>query len=793
MIRRFWVTEESSITAQDVERGADVGASLVGDRDVFYTVAQWCVLIIAALLPVWFLPTTVSPVVFNKVFFVTLLTIVSVLCYLAHAILRGRITLPLHYFWAVFVAALLVWAVSALLTPQVVTSLVGIGDEVTTAGALLTLGILAFMIGVLFGTPEEYMRLMMALGAGFALLLLSLLFFALGGGRVFGDTFVGRFSNTIGLWRNVALVFGFYVLLIYPFLLRATGGTKTVLAVLFVAGLLGTLVVNVPIVWGIVALFAIIFLSYAIWQRVVSGALLGISILLLVVSLFGIFSQEIISTITPVEAPLEVNVSHQATFSILKSALTEKLLFGHGPATFAYLWDRFKPLEVNQLVFWNLRFVLGSSLLFTIPAEVGLVGALAFFAFLALIWFNTLRAAMASTDQWLFALSAFVAVSYTILVWALHPVGYTFVALGFVALGLGFAASRMAGLVSSYELVLFREGPSGFIASLFLVFLMILGAGGIYITGTRYAGQVAFARGLSAFNREGNIDRAEAQFTSALRFDRRNSAYARSLSQLYMEKARTIVQTNAAPQAIGGQFTDALDRAIRAGQDAIRTSPLDFENYQSLGKVYEFLIPLGTDGAMQAAIAQYEEGIQRAPRNPMLLRDQALAYFAEAVRTNNTAFLEQAATALQKAVELKPNYTDAHFLLAQIYDTQGNQQEAIRRSEAATFLSPNDIGTLFQLGFLYYRANRLSDATIVLERAVAINTNYSNARYFLGLIYDRTGRRTEAIGEFEKIAALNPGNGEVQTILANLRAGRPALASIAPPPETRASPPVDEN
>ena len=87
----------------------------------------------------------------------------------------------------------------------------------------------------------------------------------------------------------------------------------------------------------------------------------------------------------------------------------------------------------------------------------------------------------------------------------------------------------------------------------------------------------------------------------------------------------------------------------------------------------------------------------------------------------------------------------------------------------------------------------MSDATIVLERAVAINTNYSNARYFLGLIYDRTGRRTEAIGEFEKIAALNPGNGEVQTILANLRAGRPALASIAPPPETRASPPVDEN
>lgn len=793
MMRSFWVNEESIITAQNTDGGAHIDASFTGGQDIFYKAAQWCLLILAALLPVWFLPTTVSPVVFNKVFFVTFLTIVSVLCYLAHAILRGRVALPLHYSWTAFIAALLVWVVSALLTSQVIMSLVGVGDEVTATSTLLVLGILAFMIGILFGTPKEYTRLMIALGAGFALLLISLLFFALGGGRLLGDIFASRSFNTIGLWRNVALVLGFYVLLAYPFLLRATGRAKTILAVLFVAGLLGMLVVNVPIAWGIVAFFAIMFLSYAIWQRVVSGTLLGISMLLLLISLFGFFSQDIMLNTTPIAAPLEVNVSHQATFGLLKSALPEKLLLGHGPASFTYLWDRFKPLEVNQLLFWNTRFALGSSLLFTIPAEVGILGALTFFAFLALVWFAALRAATISGDQWLFALSAFVAVSYMMLVWALYPVGYTLVVFGFIALGLGFAVSRMTGLVSSYEVVLFREGPSGFVASLFLVFLMILGTGGIYLAGTRYAGQVAFARGVNAFNREGNIDRAETQFASAIRFDRRNSAYARSLSQLYVFKARNIAQTNAAPQAIGGQFTDALDRAIRAGQDAIRTTPLDFENYQSLGKVYEFLIPLGTDGAMQAAIAQYEEGTKHAPKNPMLLRDQALAYFAEAVRTNNVSFLEQAATALQKAVELKSNYTDAHFLLAQIYDTQGNSPEAIRRSEAAVFLSPNDIGTLFQLGFLYYKANRLSDAGIVLERAVAINTNYSNARYFLGLIYDRTNRRAEAINEFEKIAVLNPSNGEVQTILENLRAGRPALASIAPPPEKRESPPVDEN
>ncbi|OGF74427.1 hypothetical protein A3J56_00490 [Candidatus Giovannonibacteria bacterium RIFCSPHIGHO2_02_FULL_46_20] len=762
--------------------------------DIFYRAAQWCLLILAALLPVWFLPTTTSPVILNKVFFVSILTMVAALCYLAHAILRGRATIPFHYAWIAFLAALLVWVVSALLSPQVITSFFGVGGEVTTVSALVVFGVLAFMISALFGTPKDYARLMVALGIGFALFLLSVLFFALGGGRLLGGIFTDESFNTIGSWRSVALVLGFYVLLAYPFLLRATGRVRSVLAALFIAGLLGLIVVNVPITWGIVGFFAIMFLSYAIWQRVISGALLVVSLLLLVISLFGFFSQDIISAATPVVAPLEVNISHQATLGLLKSALGENLLLGHGPATFVYLWDRLKPLEINQLPFWNTRFAVGSSLLLTIPTEVGVLGALAFLTFLALVWLASLRAAMMNNEQWLFGLSAFVVLSYIMLVWALYPVGYTLVALGFIAIGFGLAVLRVTGLAPTYELVLFREGPSGFIASLFLVFLMILGAGGVYLSSTRYAGQVAFARGLDMFNREGNIESAETILQSAIRFDSRNSAYARSLSQLYVVRARNVAQANAAPrELLGSQFADVLDRAIRAGQDAIRASSLDFENYQSLGKVYEFLIPLGAEGAMQAAVTQYEEGLKRAPKNPSLFRDQALAYFAEAVRTNNTALLGKAETALQKSLELKPNYTDAHFLLAQIYDSEGNAPEAIRRSEAAALLAPNDIGALFQLGLLYYKANRLPDAEVVLKRAVANNTNYSNARYFLGLMYDRTNRRTEAIEEFEKIAALNPGNSEVQAILSNLRAGRPALSSIVPPPEERKSPPVDEN
>jgi hypothetical protein len=37
----------------------------------------------------------------------------------------------------------------------------------------------------------------------------------------------------------------------------------------------------------------------------------------------------------------------------------------------------------------------------------------------------------------------------------------------------------------------------------------------------------------------------------------------------------------------------------------------------------------------------------------------------------------------------------------------------------------------------------------------------------------------QALDQFQRIAALNPGNAEVQQIIANLQAGRPALANNA--------------
>jgi len=126
----------------------------------------------------------------------------------------------------------------------------------------------------------------------------------------------------------------------------------------------------------------------------------------------------------------------------------------------------------------------------------------------------------------------------------------------------------------------------------------------------------------------------------------------------------------------------------------------------------------------------------------------------------------------------KPDYPEAILFYSQIEASRGNIRNAALIAERALVFAPNDLGVLFQAGYLKYQDKAYEEARIILERARALAPNYSNAKYFLGLTYDELGERDEAIQEFIQIGELNPDNEEVKQILANLRAGLPALAGI---------------
>ena len=767
-------------------------------EDFFLKASRLCLMALAFLLPIWFLPVTNAPVEFNKVLLVSVFVILSFGFYLIDSILRGRVAVGFHWIFIAMGAVLATWLASSLVSGAGPVSLWGAGAEPNSFFSILVFMLMAWLVGILFSDERDLRKLLKCLLLGAVLCTVFILLSYFGVGKWLGGIFLTPAFNTIGSWNAAAIASGFFLVLLYPLIGSSSGKARLFSIVLFAALLFVLGIINFPIVWVLSAFFAIIHLSYSIWRRKISKAAFVVTLVLLAVSLSGFTFHGTISDLIRLSGPVEVGVSHRATFDVLKQSLKEDMFFGKGPSTFGYLWDLYKPSDVNRTLFWGIRFTTGSSYLLSLLGEVGLLTWLLFIAFLGGLWYLGLKAVTSNAGaQEPVRLSIFFLLTYTLLAWLLYPVGYTLLALGFLAVGLMLALLRSGGIVRSHDILIFSEGPIGFVSAMVVVLLMIGNLGGLYVIGSRYASQVLFARGVSAFNADGgNTDAAENRLLSAIQLDPRNDSYFRALAQIYMLRAQELLQDQSTPkELLGSKFKDALDRAVNASQNAIVVSPLDFGNYRALGKIYEFLISAGAEGAALAADSQYNEALKYAPKNPALYRDKALVHLTQHAVKPDGALLKKAEEELLKAIGLKPDYAEGQFLLAQVYDAAGNTVEAIRRGEAAALLSPNDIGSLFQLGLLYYKNERLSDAEIVFARSVALNPNYSNARYFLGLIYSRTRRKAEAIAEFEKITTLNPDNQEVARILANLHAGKAALAGISPPgvsPASRKEAPVKE-
>ena len=174
------------------------------------------------------------------------------------------------------------------------------------------------------------------------------------------------------------------------------------------------------------------------------------------------------------------------------------------------------------------------------------------------------------------------------------------------------------------------------------------------------------------------------------------------------------------------------------------------------------------------------------------VQQQAVDAFTKQIADN----LENARVSLVKSLQLKPDYPQANYLLAQVLIRQGNLAGAITQVETVKQLAFNDIGVAFQLGVLYYQAGQFDKAEGEFRRAVSINPSYSNARYFLGLLADRRKDTQEALNQFAEIQKFNPDNSEVQRIIKNLQLGKAALDGISPPapaPTQRKEPPVNDS
>jgi len=753
-------------------------------------VSKWSIYLLIFLLPIFFLPWNAnfldSILDFNKQALLLVLVLVSLVSWLLKSLSEGKIRLNLSILNVPVLLYVLVMAISTGFSSWQYGSFWG--WPLNIASSFLTLlgfAIFYFLITNIFSpaSKAEENKLEEKKSGLFTALFLSVfLTIVLAGLQFFGQFFLPfAFAksvsfNTIGAPSALAIFMAILLPLVLIFSFICGKILKWLFLLLAFAVLFLLLIINSWLAWLTLLIGISVILIFGITRReIFKTNWTVLALFFMIFALFFVFSKTTIPSLPTFG--YEVYPTQGATLVIAWESLKESIqtiILGTGPATFSYNYSQYG----NGM----LNFLSGSSSVLEKIGNGGILGLLSFLLLLlSFVWFSFKKLItgkeIVKPEQWIFNLG--IASSLTALVFSLFiysaNVSILFLFWFLSALSVAFSSSleKETGwfkIKKMKEIEIVPGSLSAVFASFAFVFLLVAGLGLLFASSQRYLAEINYSQGLVAYQ-TGDLDKAIVKVSNAVKFtSQKQDNYLRDLSQLYLYKINEEVQAGdiAGNEQKKQEINNLTAVAVNAAKLATETAPKNAENFIVRGFVYRSLIGL-VGGADEWAIENYEDALKLEPNNPFTLTELGKVYLV-------SEKTEEAKTNFNKAIALRGDYAPAHFQLALVSVKEGKIKEAIDKMVQIQAVAPDDIGLAFQLGVLYYNDEQFAKAQANFEKAIALNNNYSNARYFLGLTFDKQGKKSLALEQFNKIAELNPDNQELKTIIANLEAGKPAIA-----------------
>ncbi len=798
-------------------------------------IAYYILLATAFLLPIFFIPSAAFQFQFSKAVFVSLAVLVAVALWLIARLKDGRYPIPNNLvFWGSGLV-LIVILISALSSISLRASFIGQGFETGTWASTAVFFLMLFLFATLFRPKERVFYLYLTMFASCLIIVLfHALRFALGSAFMSFGIFTDITSNLIGKWNDLGIFFALITILslITVELVQLTRAFKALLWVVFSLSLLSLTIVNFRTLWYALAFFSILYFVYAYaykrffkgseiqtepataddsmpvissgragWRKVRRGSVAAA--LLVVLSL--IFLIDNYTTNRPIGtwvadkfkvSYLEVRPNWSSTLEIAGKTLKSNPVFGAGPNRFVNEWLLYKPDGINESVFWDTDFSSGIGLLPTQLVTSGVAGFIAWALLILSIAYIGIRALLSPvTDKLLryLSVSSFFASAFLWTFFIFYIPSTVILSFTFLFTGIFLASLYNERLLRPKTISFSDEPKIGFVSVLVLTVLLVIVVTLSYAFGKKFIASAYFQKAVNEINTSGNLERTE-QYVTRAQFISKSDLYDRLLTEISLSKLNTLLANTPASASSNqeqltkfqAEFQSLLGDALRYAREATELDGTNYQNWESLGRVYESVVPLKIDGAYESALQAYEKVLAWNPQSPRAYLTNARL---EQARNNNAKAKDE----INKALALKGNYTEAVFVLSQIQVAEGNVRDAIAGVESIAAISPNNTTIFFQLGLLKYNNRDYRGAVTALERAVVLTPSYSNAKYFLGLSYNKLGMTTKALTQFNDILTLNPGNAEVPIMIENIKAGKDPFASIgAVKPESRDSLPVEE-
>ena len=173
-------------------------------------------------------------------------------------------------------------------------------------------------------------------------------------------------------------------------------------------------------------------------------------------------------------------------------------------------------------------------------------------------------------------------------------------------------------------------------------------------------------------------------------------------------------------------------------------------------------------GLSLAAERRYAEAVEPIKIALDLQPDYLQAHLALGDTYLKLGEIDEARAAYLRALEMQPNYAPAHDGMGRLNESLGRDDEAETSYRKALEINVAFADAYTHLGELYLRKGRLDDATNLFLKAITVKPDFSQAYTRLGVALSRQERYEDALAAARKSLELAPQDPEPLVALARI-------------------------
>ncbi|MEK6285199.1 MAG: protein kinase [Acidobacteriota bacterium] len=198
---------------------------------------------------------------------------------------------------------------------------------------------------------------------------------------------------------------------------------------------------------------------------------------------------------------------------------------------------------------------------------------------------------------------------------------------------------------------------------------------------------------------------------------------------------------------------EALKKSVDYFNQAIEKDPSYALAYVGLADAY-VVIPFYSVGSPQDSFPKAKAAARRALEIDDTLAEAHTALAAALIDYDWN--LTESNREFERAIELNPNYANAHHWYARENLTiMGQFDKALAEMRRAQELDPLSLIINANFGKAYFNARRYDEAIQQLRKTVEIDQGFFVAHHYLGSAYAMKGAFSEALSEYQKAHQLN--------------------------------------